>query len=440
VSDQKIEWLKQRPYLCVYPVAKYDFRIHHDGFDVSCCCNLDVKFNTYTGDTDLVDLVRKKVVEKKTHPACWKCHEEEANGRISERIRGLLHYSESTLKVLDSESAKVEKREIGFKISNLCNLACRSCQPQDSSTFQKITKLDLHNQDMTVDFSDMPDYWDRLLSAIQKEFDVTKELFIHPIGGETFIQPGFHKLLDWLIERDMAKHITLRVTTSLATPITEKLIEKFEKFQIIEFLVSIDSVGDNYYHVRWPAKFDKVQKNLDIVEQLFRTHPTKYIVFGVQPIFSLNNVFYLEEILDFWAHWIETSQVPTYMSTMHLFRPGFLMIDILPERYRGDLLAILKKCQDHKFFKSFPKNNSAYEYIVSTIEILEKNDPIDPQLFNDYLKFSADYDKRTGSNSFLGNKKLFDLLSEDHIEIYRDFYNHANPTIPIYYKIDLSTI
>jgi len=434
VSDQKVEWLRQRPYLCVSPYTKYDFRIHHTGFDTNCCCNLDINYNKNHGSTDLVDQVRATMDQKKTHPACWRCYQEEDRGHISERIRGLVHYKFDQLEDFDRTGFKPSEVEIGVKFSNLCNLGCRSCDSYDSSTFEKITKRPKSTPDISQDLSEVPEYWNVLLENIKKKNQTTDQLIIHPIGGETFLQPGFHKLLDWLIEQGIAQTSKLRVTTSFATITSDELAEKFKQFHKVELLASIDSVGENYHHVRWPAKFEKVERNLEILTRLYQENPKKFPITGIMPIFSLNNVFYLNEILDFWADWIETTRVPIHMNTIHLYRPVFLAVDILPVYYRKYLIDILEKCQEHRFFDRTTKISSTYEYIISTIKILNNNDTANEDSFSDYLKFSADYDKRTGSDSFVGNKKLFELLTPEHIEIYQEFYKTANTSIPIYYQ------
>lgn len=436
VSDPKVQWLRERPYLCVSPYTKYDFRIHHHGFNVSACCNLDVDLAKNKGTTDLVDEVAAAMDRREKHPACWRCYEEEERGHISERIRGLLLRDFDELESYDLQGFAPKEGEIGVKFSNLCNLGCRSCQTSDSTTFEKITKLRLWNPGMSVDLSEMPEYWNLLLETIEKKSQKIEDLIIHPIGGETFIQPGFHKLLDWLIEKDLAKRSRLRITTSLATNISTELENKFIEFKRVELMGSVDSVGENYQHVRWPAKFEKVDQNLNILTRLYRTYPEKFPITAITPIFSLNNVFYLKEILDYWNDWAEETKVPIYLHTMHLYRPEFLAVDILPNAYRGKLLEILSSCVNHPFFVTNNQMLSTVnEYVISTIEILKKDTGND-RVFEDYLKFSADYDKRTRSDSFVGNKKLFELLTPEHVKIYQEFYKTANISIPIYYKIN----
>ena len=437
MSDQAVlQWARENPHFCTSPFAKRDFRIHPGGFNKSCCCNLDVKHANSDSSAELVNQVRDAVGQKKTHSACWRCYDEEKRGHISERIFNLLSHDLDSLKRFDQTGVEVSEVEIGAKFSNLCNLGCRSCTPYESSTFEKITKLSSSIPDQHVDISEIPGHWDRLLEEISTHHRAGTPLIIHPIGGETFIQPGFHKLLDWLIEHDIAGTSKLRVTTSFATPISDDLSNKLLQFKKVELLASVDSVGENYQYVRWPARFEKVQRNLDILTSLYQSHPAKFPVTGITPIFSLNNIFYIEDILDFWTAWIAQSPVPLHFNTVHLFRPTFLAVDILPEPYRAALLEILTRCLTNDFFNQKITTSTAYQYLTSTIDILSKTDSADTEMFEHYLRFTADYDRRTKTTGFHGNKKLFDLLTPEHIEIYKNHYEISDPATPIYYIYD----
>ena len=436
MSDDKVTWLRNRPHLCVSPHVKYEFRIRQKGLSVSCCCNLDTSYSDKSLTTELVDEVSSTMAQRHTHPACWRCHDEEHRGHISERIRGLLGRHEVDLARFDKDGVDHPEVEVGMKFSNLCNLACRSCDSHDSSTFSKISGRPPPDPKMAIDLSDVPEDWDFITKHIKEKYQSRgdKQFILHPIGGETFLQPGVHKLLGWMIENDMAAETQLRITTSFATPLSDFLLDKFQQFKEVMLLNSIDSVGDNYHHVRWPAKFDKVERNLDLLVKLHNTNPQRFRTIGVLPTFSLNNIFYMPEILDFWHEWFEENRVPGLINTTHLYRPVFLSVDILPDQYRGHLLEIFENCLSHEIFRANKRVASLYEYVQATLAILNSPNNASESVFHDYLRFSADYDRRTGSDSFQGNRKFFNLLAPDHVDIYRRHYDSTNITIPIYYN------
>lgn len=434
VSESKIEWLRQRPYLCVSPYSKTDFRFHSNGFHASCCCNLDVKHSVIEGSTVLLDQVRHSMSEKTTHPACWRCFQEESLGHVSERVSYLMHHSMDELEAFDQHGISVHEIEIGAKISNLCNLACRSCQPYDSSLWSKIAKIPVDYPVYEQDLSDHDRYWNVLLDHITAQSQIHDTLIVHPIGGETLLQKGFHRLIDWFMEQRLHDRTTFRITTNFATAISDLLAEKLTKFRKVELLASIDSVGENYHYVRWPAGFDKVTRNLETMKRLHDTYPDRFPVLTVVPIFSLNNIFYIEDVLDFWSDWTDSSGVPINLNTRNLYRPDLLCIEILPERYRSVLIEILKRCLDHRFFVDLvtPEQSSAYAHISSTLERLSRCDTANENTFRGYLRFCADYDKRTGQSSHDGNQRLFGMLDDLDVMIYQQHFETTDISLPMY--------
>ena len=67
-------------------------------------------------------------------------------------------------------------------------------------------------------------------------------------------------------------------------------IDYFKKFKFVRFNLSIDSVGTNYHYVRWPARFEKIERN---VEHIINTLEPYKFGCSLDPVFSLNNIFYI---------------------------------------------------------------------------------------------------------------------------------------------------
>ena len=148
-----------------------------------------------------------------------------------------------------------------MKFSNRCNLACRSCNSFDSSYWSEKMRVP-SEPGLDVDISDNDMYWQQMTAMIVDKHSQTDNFILHPIGGETMLQAGFIKLLDWMIDQGLATTTSIRITTSLVINL-EELRDKLLQFRNIFFLASIDSINENYHYVRWPAKFSKVQSSLD---------------------------------------------------------------------------------------------------------------------------------------------------------------------------------
>lgn len=426
MTSQTIQWIKNNPAFCTAPYSTYDFRFHHDKFKVTTCCNLDVSKTNKDLDFNFIENVKHDMSQGLVPDACWRCASEEQNQAQSERVKYMLGHTVTELEQF-KENKKTNEFQVGMKFSNLCNLACRSCNETDSSLWAKLMNTPVLPE-YEIDTSTDQFLWDQMTNMIRSKHKETDNFIVHPIGGETMIQPGFLKLVDWLIEENLAGTTTLRITTSLVPSISEKFSEKFALFRRIEFLSSIDSVGENYHYVRWPAKFNKVQDNLETFNLLSQQYPGKFSL-SVSPVFSLNNIFYATDYLDWWERWADQTQTDLWMSNIHLYNPETLMVESLSLQYYPKLIELLEQCVNHTVFKKYKRTDVLNGYFTSMLSTVINNKRNTEPTFTEYLKFTADYDNRTNTDSYILNSKLFDLLSDSHKNIYNSHLQHVQSKI-----------
>lgn len=426
MTAQTIQWIKNNPAFCTAPHAAYDFRFHTGKFKVTTCCNLDVSKTDTELDFKFIQQVQQNMSQDIVSPNCWRCTQDEQNQAQSERVKLMLGHSVTELEQF-KQTQKTQEFQVGMKFSNLCNLACRSCNQDDSSLWATLMDRPT-DANYTIDISTNESRWNTLVDMIRLKHTETDNFIVHPIGGETMIQPGFLKLVDWLIAEQLASTTTLRITTSLVPSISDKFLERFAQFRRIEFLSSIDSVGENYHYVRWPARFNKVQDNLKTFDSLSQQYPGKFSL-SVSPVFSLNNIFYAVDCLDWWEQWADQTQQNLWLSNIHLYNPESLMVESLSSQYYPQLIALLEKCVSHSVFQKYKRTDVLREYFVAMLATIQANTKDNERLFDQYLKFTADYDNRTGTDSYVLNSKLFDLLSDSHKHIYNSHLLHVQSQI-----------
>ena len=426
MTSQTVQWIKNNPAFCTAPYSTYDFRFHHDKFKVTTCCNLDVSKTNKDLDFNFIENVKNDMSTDIVSEHCWRCTHDEQNQAQSERVKYMLGYSVDELAQF-KQSRKTPEFQVGMKFSNLCNLACRSCNETDSSLWSKLMGRPAEPE-YEIDISTNESHWNALVDMIRCKYNETDNFIVHPIGGETMVQPGFLKLVDWLIAENLASTTTLRITTSLVPSISEKFSEKFALFRRIEFLSSIDSVGENYHYVRWPAKFNKVQDNLETFNLLSQQYPGKFSL-SVSPVFSLNNIFYATDYLDWWERWADQTQTDLWMSNIHLYNPESLMVESLSSQYYPQLIELLEQCVNHTVFKKYKRTDVLNGYFMSMLSTVINNKRNTEPTFTEYLKFTADYDNRTDTDSYTLNSKLFDRLSDAHKHIYNSHLQHVQSKI-----------
>ena len=396
-------------YFCGAPHARINFRNSGKDTKLTVCCNLD---NNNSGHLDF-EFIQKisSTLDKGIFPKeCNLCKKEELAGAISERL---------SLQSFDHKPVF----EIGIKFSNLCNLACRFCNPNDSSTYQKITSTVPQYESISTDITEDSDTWNKILNYIEHKVFTDKEIIIHPIGGEPLLAPGFYKLLDWCISKNIAKFITLRITTSFYSKINNDFLNKCTKFARTEIIASIDSVDDNYSLVRFPGKFTKIEKHLEVIKPYLNYNFD--INLAVAPVVSLNNILYLPDIINFWQKFTLTIDQRRFsMFSWHLYQPTELMPENVPVYLQDLIFDTLDKAINHGFLKQ-PNTERFRDVLVGLRESIKTSNNKDAWL--GYLDFTAKWDVLVKQETCSLNK-LFKYINAEDKNYYLkrvDFYKQV---------------
>ena len=434
--DQRLLWAEQNPTLCIYPYVTLDTRYSEFSSEPvfkTCCCSLDDRTFVPSSGADPFADIKEQQLNEQWPEACWRCKSEEDHGGASERVNGFLGYIEDRLKSF-VEKQTLPEFELRVKFSNFCNLACRSCTETESSTWARITNTPVSEQ-YEIDISTSPEHWELITTTIMEKLPEVEHFYVHFIGGESLVQPGMKKLLNWMIAQGMAPRVHLRVTTALSVRPGYDLMSKMSQFRDVDINLSIDSVGDNYQYLRWPAKFEKIENNL---ATLMSHQTTLSIVSGkktytprwrclITPVFSLNNIMYIDEFMTYWSAWFDQQHYSFPIQPINLIdRTQHLDIEALPIRYRATLIEFLQTCLEHKIFKKYPNHTRMlFNFINSTIEEL-KNMPEIQEQWLKFLSHNAYFDKKTDQSFAMLNERLYNVLDAPDKELIDIMTNDIN--------------
>jgi hypothetical protein len=420
--DQRMAQARQYPALCPAPYVTLDVRqSEHSNADIfqTCCCNLDAELFVPSAGADPFAEIKQQQAQGQWPEACRHCKWEEQNGGQSERLRSFVEMPQDRLDHF-IESKKITEFEFRIKFSNFCSLSCRSCSPYESSTFGKITNT-VVNENFEIDISEFDDHWKFITQTILEKYRQVPHFFVHFIGGETLIQPGMLKLLNWMVGQGIASAVNLRLTTALTVNPTTELMLLMSKFNTVDILLSIDSVGENYQYIRWPAKFEKIERNLDTLisyESKLTIHRGKKILkpiwkCAVSPVFSLNNIFYMDQWINYWYKWYQQRGFVFHNYAANLVaQTEHLDVQALPIQYRPALIELLQACLAHDIFQQYPDQmRGIYNFITTTIGELNTS-PDRPELWDKYLRHTKYFDQKTKLQFAKFNERLYNLLTE----------------------------
>lgn len=414
--DQRLQWAKDNPSLCFFPYNTIDIRLpsaakDNDKIRISCCCNLEFPLTQQNLAIDPFNKLKATMNGGNLPVDCLKCTHEEKTGGVSERIRDILAKDLAELENFKN-SREIKTFELRILVSNICNLACRSCEPYSSSTFAKITNVD--NLDhLNVDVTDIEKFWEVITNTVLAKIDSSQHFYIHFMGGEPLLHKGNRKIVNWLLDNKLNEKTLIRITTSINIPINIKLLENFDKFKGVDFLFSFDSVNENYHYVRWPAKFEKTLNNLnEIVDYKNNSKSQTPFNYILSPVFSLNNIFYIKDYLDFWYTWLKEKNVNLlFLNTNLLYRTRYLDFQALPIKYRDILKIQLYKILTHPILTDYNESmKHLHNFLTSAIFELDSWKE-DYKLWNQFLKHTAEFDIRTGVSFEKYNKNFYDILT-----------------------------
>ena len=285
--------------------------------------------------------IRKDMLDGKLLKECDTCYTMEKHGKVSGRQKQLLKvgitesmfkqtFNSSTFlenfKYSNDHSGDTDQLPVDWQIDlgNFCNSACVMCDPKSSSK--------LASEWLKLGFIDKP-YdnfsWAQdtaLLNKFVEELAKIKNLqYLHFLGGETLITPGFSKILEKLLEHKINENVIIGLTTNL-TVWPEQTIELLKSFKNVHLGMSIESLDPVNDYVRWPSEINDVRNKLDNFVKLGKEQGWNLVI-RITP--NLLTVTKLKELYQYaydYSIGIE--------SCNFLHKPEFLRIDLLPKDLR----------------------------------------------------------------------------------------------------------
>ena len=284
--------------------------------------------------------LRSELLAGKRPSICGDCERMEQHGKVSGRQRQLLkvgvraEYFEKSLvsspfrpafDYSNEHQGHTDRRVRDWQIDlgNYCNGACVYCHPESSSTLaQEFKQLGLINEMPARAWSDDPALVERFVDDLAATPDLA---YLHFIGGETVITPGFCRILQALVDAGLAQRVSIGFTTNL-TVWAEPVVDLLRQFQTVNLGMSIESLGAINDYVRYPSRIEQVRKTLNRWTELGRE------LGWLMQLRITPTCLTVHDLATVYEHaWREGLAVE---SCNFLDRPEFLRISVLPDVFR----------------------------------------------------------------------------------------------------------
>ena len=299
-----------------------------------------------------------------TTDLCKTCSLAEQNGGDSPRQLNNWYFVEHLKSdlathirtVIDNKYQINRVLSLDFAPSNYCNYECIMCNPGASS---KRGTFEIKFMGKTIDR--------KFDNALTKDFyNILEHVeILNFTGGETLLQQQVHELIDYLIDKNLAKNITISLLTNVSK-YPKDFEEKFKQFKNVFYTLSIDGVGDVIEYQRRGAKWKEVESNaLKLLNE--RGCVVNYVLTAV-------NVFSFDKFIE----WASQHSVDRILISLVFDHTKNLSVAVIPNELKNSLVKELSMAKG--------KYSDYYADLIDrVIDILNKNE-YNPKLLDKFVK------------------------------------------------------
>ena len=397
-----------RKNFCLYPFSA--FSLDNAGKQRICCNNdgwaaVEKNKNFNDPSFDILEQfnnpfhkeVRKYMIEDQRHPSCKKCWEIEDEGQISwrewfnESFQLSTNYDYWIEKCdVDGTINSTEFLYLDITFGNRCNLKCVMCNGYNSTLFLKeqydtnqISKVEYNNL-IKLDWFEDDKCFEKLYQHVK---NVQR---IHILGGEPLIIEH-QEFLKKIIDLGLSKNIILSYNSNL-TKTPSEILECWKEFKQVYLCVSVDAYGILNEFIRYPMSWDKLCRNLEIVDNAAHVH--KNIIVQIHSTVSALNCGAMIELIDWVQNMskiyksIDPCPMFNYVYSPYWFDPIHLPYEIKKKSYdqyiawESENAEFLKECDNRQRFdmlKSYfekilksSDNSQIYKLCLEKIKFFER--------------------------------------------------------------------
>tara|TARA_B100000902_G_scaffold389473_1_gene436689 strand:+ start:429 stop:1736 length:1308 start_codon:yes stop_codon:yes gene_type:complete len=365
-----------KPY-CIIPF--HGINIRSDGSFRTCCSSIqqDIKddknkpiqitdengiekaFNSPELKKLRLDLLNDNREGFQKH--CGHCIHQQSIGVRSVRIRHNMFYEDDKIKVETDGTVQVEQlKHIDTRMDTKCDQACIMCGPFSSSMWEKeyrSSKKDWSNTEMDQEIEALDshstkriqpktitDIIDKLENFDQLEFR----------GGEPLVDKKVLDVLDYCIEKDIAKNIHLSLVTNTQN-LTKEVVDKLVKFKGGRIRCSVDSIGKkNEYH-RYHSNWAKIEEGLKQITRLSSSEtpkPTDKVfkdkwIIVVLPTLTVYNCLQWIEYWEFFDAFFNEYDIRAVLSCNSVKNRPSMYHTLIDQEVRLKYVEEFKKVKEH---------------------------------------------------------------------------------------------
>ena len=274
---------------CIYPFIELTEEHGH----VTLCARSKTKVADRAVDivnwksaSDYKNIREKMIKGEKLPDHCSHCYNYEDKGIESSRQFETLEWiSKLGLKNLDDVQNIDHPYYYEIRLSNKCNIMCRSCRPEHSHLIDR----EYQKNNIIFPIGQFFKYSNFNHVDISK---LNKKSRIYLTGGEPSVMPEFYDFMEKCIELGNTD-FDFTIGTN-AVSYTPKFLRLIDHFTNMNFSVSVDGYGKINDYQRWLSNFDQMMENAKLLKS--KGHNVTFLV--VPGMYNVTNLHLLFEYFD----------------------------------------------------------------------------------------------------------------------------------------------
>lgn len=330
---------------CILPWVH--MHIWPNGVTYPCCLatndyvlgNTNEKSFQELWNSDRMRTLRKNIVDGKPTGGCSRCYEHEANGSVSMRQNMNSDFKEHLDRVeLTNDDGSVDDVFMAYmdiRFSNICNMKCRTCGPELSSSWvDDAVKMNRYGEDQPKVLKikrNLSEFWD----DVEPWIDSVERIYF--AGGEPLIMDEHYKILEHLIEIGKTDIVIAYNTNfSKLTYKRKDVIELWKHFPNLNIGASLDAMGDRAELMRSGTIWKDIEANRQRVLE-----EAPHAKFQISSTISAYNAWHCVDFFDDWLErgWVKPDQIDINI----LLFPDYQRLQILPLDIKQDAINKIEK-------------------------------------------------------------------------------------------------
>lgn len=330
------------PYFCILPWIHLYVMPNNEVFP--CCYggtdepvgNLLENDLDEIANSDGMKKLRRNMLAGKPSRACRRCYKAEvagfrtlrqnSNAKFAHHLDGCLETRE------DGHIDQVAPRYLDARFSNICNLKCRFCWHNCSSSWYEDYKfISPSYKEKRILRAGRSE--DHLWAQVAKSLATVEDIYF--AGGEPLLMAEHYRILNHLTEAGRFD-VSLAYTTNLSVleHKGKSIIDYWQQFQKVQVGVSLDGLGRRAEYIRSGLDWETFLSNLRAV-RTFCPH----VKLNANLTISIFNIFELIAIYEHFA--TEDLFRDVELEINFLDKPEIYAIQVLPAPIRAELSAEL---------------------------------------------------------------------------------------------------